>query len=106
MITMTLPQKNGSVPAAPSDTWLQSSVQKFFSSFNWEDNTPEVQEIKLTSQENSGPLSLTLSVNQFFAAVNWDGAAIAPATSASLSQPTSATLQEDLTLDGFSDFFG
>ena len=106
MSPMTLPQRNGSAPVAPSHAWQQTSVQTFFTNFNWDDHSPEVQELKLASAQNStAPLSLELSVCQFFATVNWDGNSIAapvqspaPPAPEPLSQPTN-----DITLD---DFFG
>lgn len=101
MMTMTLPKTNGSSATASLDPWLQWSVQKFFSTVNWEDNPPEVQEIK--RQDQDAPLRLTLSVCQFFASVNWEGTTIAAPT---LIQPTSSpAAKNDLTLDDFSNLF-
>lgn len=103
MMTMTLPETNGSSAAISPKPWLQWSVQKFFSTFNWEDNPPEVQELKRTSQDGDSPLSLTLSVCQFFASVNWEGATIAaPTPMPPVSAPTAKT---ELTLDDFSNLF-
>lgn len=103
MSTMTLPHRNGSSAYSASEVWIQSSVQTFFSGFNWEDNPPEVHEVKQAAVLHSTePLSLTLSVSQFFAAVNWDGTAIAAAT----PQPAApAQKPDDLTLDDFFNLF-
>lgn len=103
MSTMTLPHRNGSSAYADSEAWQQSSVQTFFSRFNWEDSPPEVHEVKQAAARHSTePLSLTLSVSQFFAAVNWEGTAIAAAT----PQPTAPVQKaDDLTLDDFFNLF-
>ena len=106
MTAITAAPPNGTKPEAQAQSWLQSSVQTFFTGFNWEDHSPEVQELKLQSLQGSNtPLSLTLSVNQFFGAINWEGvAAAAPvAVPASTSQPVSVA--NDLTLDDFSSLF-
>jgi hypothetical protein len=101
MMTLTPPQKNGSTPHAPSEAWLQASVQSFFASLNWDDNPPEVQQVRLAT--SNSPLDLTLSVSQFFTAVNWDGSAIAAPTP--IQAPISAPKANDLTLDDFSSLF-
>jgi hypothetical protein len=103
--TIPLAHTNGSKLYSKSDSWLQSSVQSFFTALNWEDSPPEVQEAKIASAQpgNTDPLSLTLSVSQFFAALNWDGTAIAaPIVS---EQPTLQPAADNFTLDSFSDLF-
>lgn len=98
----TLPGQNGAVSPwdrSQSLPWLQTSVQTFFGNFNWEDNPPEVQQVKLTTlQASTVPLNLSLSVSQFFAAFNWDGATIAAAISPPEPQPKAAI---DVTVDDF-----
>ncbi|MBD2095347.1 hypothetical protein H6F90_09275 [Trichocoleus sp. FACHB-591] len=106
MTAITVAPPNGTKPEPQSKSWLQSSVQAFFTGFNWEDQSAEVQELKLQGlQGTNTPLSLTLSVNQFFGAINWEGvAAAAPvAVLAPTSQPVSVA--NDLTLDDFSSLF-
>jgi len=84
------------------NSWLQSSVQEFFSTLNWEDLPPNIQQIgEVTSQYSDAPLSLDLSVSRFFAAINWEGAAIA----AAVSTPTQSSSADSFTLDDFSDLF-
>lgn len=96
-------QTNGSTEVAPSQDWLRSSVQQFFSGFNWDDHSPELQEIKLTAlNDTAAPLSLTLSVSQFFAAMNWSGTTIAAPVP---TQQPVAPPADDLTLDDFSSLF-
>lgn len=102
-MTATLTHTNGSAPH--TTPWLTQSVQQFFSSVNWDDNPPELQELKQTGAQGvNTELSMTLTVSQFFSAVNWDGAAIA-------SIPESQDLVEpiapanDFTLDDFSNLF-
>ncbi|MBE9178899.1 hypothetical protein IQ268_10035 [Oculatella sp. LEGE 06141] len=103
MSTMNLVQTNGSSALVNPPVWLRASVQEFFTTFNWDDSPPEVQELKLNAMEEGTPLSMTLSVSQFFGAVAWDGAAIAaPPLSDS---PTVLTDAKDFTLDDFSDLF-
>jgi hypothetical protein len=92
---------SGSTPT--QNSWLQQTVHQFFTAFNWEGHSSEVQELKLTALQGSdAPLSLTLTVSQFFSAIAWDGNAIAitpaPATSTTSSN-------EDFTLEDFSDLF-
>lgn len=106
MSTMTLPQTNGAAAYAPAPVWLQSSVQTFFTGFNWEDQPPEVQELRMTAtiEGSTEPLSLTLSVSQFFATVNWEGTQIAevPTFEDFMTEESAA---DDFTLDSFSDLF-
>lgn len=107
MSTMTLPQTNGSTAYHPSQNWLQFSVQKFFMGINWDDSPPAVQAAKIASSEpdNIGPLSLTMTVNQFFHALNWEGQEIAAAVpqEPSFSLPTQPP--NEITLDDFSNLF-
>lgn len=109
MSSMTLIHTNGSKPHAAPQPWLQLPTRKFFSEFNWDDNPPEVQEIKLTAAAGSTePLSLALSVSQFMGAVNWDGIA----TTSTPDTPIEPLLGEmddsslsAFTLEDFSDLF-
>lgn len=115
MSSMTLVHRNGSKPHIPASArlpmtqeWLQQTTQSFFGAFNWDDNPPEVQELKrATIENNGGPLSLTLSVGQFFATINWDDSAIAkPPTSPSpLSNESDVGTASPFTLEDFSDLF-
>jgi hypothetical protein len=105
MSSTTLIRKNGFIPAAEPPSWLQSSVREFFSACNWEDQPPEVQELKLTAlQGSTEPLSLTLSVRQFFGAIAWDGNAVAAPPPAESPSSASAPVDE-FTLDDFSSLF-
>jgi hypothetical protein len=100
---MSVIYANGSSVAATSSNWLQSSVQSFFTAFNWEDNPPEVQELKLTSMQDGMPLSMELSVSQFFSAIAWDGSCVAAAPSS--AEPFSVSENNQFTLEDFSDLF-
>jgi hypothetical protein len=105
MTSVTAISPNGTQPKAQTQSWLQLSVQTFFTGFNWEDQSPEVQELKLQALQGSNTsLSLTLSVNQFFGAINWEGAAAA-APVALTSSTASVARTNDLTLDDFSSLF-
>ncbi|NJR48980.1 MAG: hypothetical protein HC780_04820 [Leptolyngbyaceae cyanobacterium CSU_1_3] len=90
-------------------SWLQSSVQEFFKTCNWEDQSIAVQAIKFASllDENTA-LELTLSVGQFFAAVNWDGSTFS-SPAAAIEEPEAIDLKpssdETFTLTDFSDLF-
>ncbi|MBW4519598.1 MAG: hypothetical protein KME16_07845 [Scytolyngbya sp. HA4215-MV1] len=105
----TLVQTNGSTAFPKGQAWLQMPVQKFFTAINWEDQPPEVQEIKqnaveAAAQGNDAPLSLMLSVSQFFGAFPWDGNAMA--MNPPILSIASSTFEADgITLDDFSDLF-
>jgi hypothetical protein len=107
---LTLPQTNGSKASAPTQSWLQSSVQAFFTAINWENHPPEIQQIQQsTAQSANSPmpspqvLNLSMSVNQFFAAINWDNATIAG--NATSDEPQPPAKSKDITLDDFSNLF-
>jgi hypothetical protein len=65
---------NGSKPHVESHDWLQQTVRHFFNGFNWDDRSPEVQELRaVQATGDAEPLSLTLTVSQYFGAINWEG---------------------------------
>lgn len=102
---------SGSGRSAPdTQNWLRYPVQEFFKTCNWEDHSIEVQEIKFASLlDENVSLDLTLSVRQFFAAVNWDGSALTPAlTIAEEPEVNETDIDSDgtFTLTDFSDLFG
>ncbi len=107
MSTTTRPSTNGSTPHLSDTAWLQLTTQQFFSRFNWDDNPPEVQQLRqATATGSTDPLSMTLTVSQFFGAINWDGAAIAQIPSTSPPSPDTHLSSNSLfTLDEFSDLF-
>lgn len=104
MTSMVISHTNGFT--APDQThWLRQSVQQFFSNFNWEDNPPEIQELRqVSTQTGQQTLSLTLSVTQFFNAVNWEGSSIAAMPHPETLPSPSAT-NAAFTLEDFSDLF-
>ncbi|MBW4578514.1 MAG: hypothetical protein KME42_02950 [Tildeniella nuda ZEHNDER 1965/U140] len=103
MSALTLPQTNGSKALPAVEAWQRDSVRTFFTGINWENHTPAVQANKLSLSEHSNaPLNLKMSVCQFFAAINWDGIAIAAPT---VVQPAPPSKPDDLTLDSFSGLF-
>ncbi|WP_421655738.1 hypothetical protein [Leptothermofonsia sp. ETS-13] len=105
MSTITLLHTNGSKARHLSQSWMQISVQKFFTAINWEDNPPEIQQVRLAASEpnNISTLSMTMNVSQFFAALNWDGNEIAAVTQ---DQPSIQPPKPDeITLDDFSNLF-
>lgn len=95
---------NGSKPQ--SLHWKQKSVQTFFSTFNWDDHSPQVQELRLTASQkfSNQPLSLALKVSEFLGTVNWDGNAIAN-TSNLLKAFTMESPSNTFTLEDLSDLF-
>lgn len=115
MTTMTFEQKNGSKPHipdyAPIAAWLKQPVRQFFGGINWDDNPPEVQELKVAASEaasqgiSAEPLNLTFKVSQFFGAYNWDGLAIAAPTPAAEVAAEPTTGANNFTLEDFSDLF-
>lgn len=116
-----LMERNGfSKPASPEPkpaSWLHQTTQSFFSSINWDDNPPEVEQVRLDATSSDGPLSLMLTVRQFFTSVNWDGTAssraipagialrIAPEVDLPLSIEPPQPAANAFTLDDFSDLF-
>lgn len=86
--------------------WLHQTVQQFLQQINWEDQPPEVQVLRQPTIEGKDqPLSLLLTVNQFFSAIPWDGdpAAISPGP---IAEPLSTDEEENsFTLDDFSGLF-
>ncbi|MGJ3247872.1 MAG: hypothetical protein ACFE0I_17560 [Elainellaceae cyanobacterium] len=105
MSPMTLAQKN--ISATKPQIWLTSSVQTFFSGFNW-DNLP-IQPIEsstslpATNSQNATP-SMTASVSQFFDLIPWEGARVIAAP-AQIEAPLSSVEADDFTLDDFSGLF-
>ncbi|MBW4441078.1 MAG: hypothetical protein KME10_07570 [Plectolyngbya sp. WJT66-NPBG17] len=90
--------------------WLHSSVQSFFTTCNWENETvaarstpQDVQRLEEAAAiESFTELSFDLRVRQFFAAVNWEGTTISqsPAFEEPAPEPTNG-----FTLTDFSDLF-
>ncbi|GAB4147510.1 MAG: hypothetical protein Fur0046_25780 [Cyanobacteria bacterium J069] len=115
MIDTALMQRNGfskpqASPAAPPQAWLHQTTHSFFGSINWDDNPPEVEQVRRDASTSDGPLSLMLTVRQFFTSVNWEGTssgkAIAPDLGLSLSaDPPQPPPANAFTLDEFSDLF-
>ncbi len=102
MSTLTLPQTNGAKARATSELWQRESVKSFFTGFNWENHPADLQEIKLSlSENNNTPLTLKMSVCQFFATINWDDTTIAAPSPA----PSTQAAPDSLTLDDFSGLF-
>ena len=103
-MTAVLTHTNGSSAHAPK-TWMTHSVQDFFTAFNWEDQPPEVQELRRSGLESidNKPIWLTLTVSQFMSTIDWDGSTIA--ATPNLEAPPQAPGIDSLTLDDFSDLF-
>lgn len=104
MTNMVLPQTNGSTLHPPS-VWMRQTVQQFFGEFNWENNPPEVQKLLQFTLSSDQPLSLTLKVGQFFAAIQWEGNSIAAMPQPESSAPSTSSPIDAFTLDDFSDLF-
>jgi hypothetical protein len=118
MSSMTFAPQNGFSPNGKNGSqaytnghgsgsaWGTLTVQQFFRAVNWEDNPPEVQEMKMTASAQEGAsLSLVLTVGQFFSAVNWDGSAIAAAPTPSVEPTDSESPATNFTLEDFSELF-
>ncbi len=98
---------NAALFPSQEQNWLDSSVQEFFKTCNWDDHSIAVQDIQLASllDENIS-LELTLSVGQFFAAINWDGTSF-KAPLPVVEEPIAASdLDGTFTLTDFSELFG
>ncbi|MDX2097379.1 MAG: hypothetical protein SFW36_06345 [Leptolyngbyaceae cyanobacterium bins.59] len=99
-------QTNGNAKAAQARQWLQASVKEFFSGVNWDDQPLEVQVLKQNNlAATEGPLSLTLTVGQFFGAIPWEGGPSLPKTAAIDMPLVDQTKADDFTLDDFSSLF-
>ncbi|MFQ3615365.1 MAG: hypothetical protein SNJ57_01840 [Cyanobacteriota bacterium] len=104
--------KPGASAAAKPASWLQQTTHSFFSSINWDDNPPEVEQVRLDATSSDGPLSLMLTVRQFFTSVNWDGVSASTSTNRAIAPDVDLSLSADpppaanaFTLDDFSDLF-
>jgi len=104
MTNVVLSHKNGSTPHH-SVGWMRQTVQQFFGEFNWENNPPEIQKLVQTAFNTDRPLSLTLKVSQFFAAINWEGSSIAALPPSDEQSSTAIPPVDAFTLDDFSDLF-
>lgn len=83
-------------------SWLEESVQEFFGRCNWLGNPLEGQNHQATGQ----PLSLTLSVAQFFRAFAWEGIPEVGAMPVSASLPTASVPEpSEVTIDDLFDLF-
>ncbi|NJN85823.1 MAG: hypothetical protein HC881_05305 [Leptolyngbyaceae cyanobacterium SL_7_1] len=81
------------------------TVDQFFSAIPWNDRTLKQHEADCQGTVAlKGVLPLISTVNDFFAAVNWEGMAIASRPTISTVQPTPAKTNQ-FTLDQFSDLF-
>lgn len=101
MRTIALAHTDGSAPAPR--LWLQTSVKQFFTQFNWDNQSPALQE-QLAAQ--NGPLDMTLSVSKFFGAIAWEGTPhIAAPTPIQELFPEEPESNANLTLDDFSSLF-
>jgi hypothetical protein len=89
---------------ATSPAWLLQSVQQFFQGVNWENQSPEIQSLRLAAAQPNQTLSLLLSVNQFFSTFNWDDMVnrSIPVVNSRLEANAKA---DDFTLDDFSSLF-
>lgn len=107
MITSTaLDSPNGVFGQSSSSAWLSMTLREFFTQINWADQPPEIQAIQLTALQGDRPeLSLQLTVNQFFAAIPWDGkTAAAPLDYQDLSSPA-VSGEPEFTVDDFAGLF-
>ncbi|WP_448571079.1 hypothetical protein [Trichothermofontia sp.] len=101
----TTASRNGLAPPPANRDWLTLTVQQFFATVNWDDQPLAVQELKRTSIQTGGPLSLTLTVSQFMSAFPWDGKAIAAPIPLEETLPIAEAKGQDLTVDDFSNLF-
>lgn len=110
MITITPINLNGR--SFDSESWLALSVREFFTAVNWENKPPEIQQLSQelvisATQGTISPLSLNLTVSQFFGAIPWDGSTIASLPNQTDGSFLATTADSsDFTLEGFSDLFG
>lgn len=53
--------------------WLKQSVQDFFTNFNWSGSPASVHQVVENGHAPPPSLNLTLTVAEFFQAMNWEG---------------------------------
>jgi hypothetical protein len=87
---------------------LQQTVEQFFSQINWEDQPPEIRQLRQLAAESQS-VSSFITVSQFFGAIRWErnSASSAPLfdlPDGSLSK-SSLDAAQSFTLDRFSDLF-
>lgn len=91
-----------------SQPWLQQSVRQCFAGYNWEGRSHPVQAAPAANQATSRltvPLSLQLSVHQFFSQFPWEGTPEIAAPMSPLGVQTPVEEADDLTLNAFADLF-
>ncbi|GAB4376106.1 MAG: hypothetical protein Kow00121_22700 [Elainellaceae cyanobacterium] len=103
MISIAPPNGNGS--HLHQSIWRQRTVQQFFTSVNWEDHSPEIQELRQSSSNGHRSLSLDLKVSQFFNAIDWEGSTIATVPHYQESAAAQGSGADAFTLEDFSDLF-
>ncbi len=86
--------------------WLRQSVQDFFTNLNWLGSPLTVPVAAENGHAPQPHLNLTLTVAEFFQAVNWDGipqvGVIPPANNSPISSDTSDL---DVTIDDLMGLF-
>ena len=86
--------------------WLKQSVQDFFTNFNWLGSPVTVHAPIENGHAPQPRLNLTLTVAEFFQAVNWDGipqvGVIPPTNNSPISSETSDL---DVTIDDLMGLF-
>jgi hypothetical protein len=90
------------MPSPVDRRWMRQTVRQFFGDFNWNDNSPEVEKLRQSTLNGQQPLSLTLSVQQFFGAIDWEGGSIAPPIA---NEQPPVNPADAFTLEDFSDLF-
>jgi hypothetical protein len=90
------------MPSPVDRRWMRQTVRQFFGDFNWNDNSPEVEELRHSTSNGQQSLSLTLSVQQFFGAIDWEGGSIASPVA---DEQPSVNPADAFTLEDFSDLF-
>lgn len=111
MSAVTLTHTNGSTPHhSTAEQWLKQTAREFFGAINWDNNPPEVQELKLVAaqaglQNEPTELSMLWSLSQFFNAINWDGAEIAAPSTTSAPDIDASAGPQKFTLEDFADLF-
>ncbi len=99
---------SASTVLSPDQNWKRASVREFFCQINWEHDPEPIQKVKQASLAGrSEPLSLTLTVSQFFTCIDWDGqGTIAPSASLPVEEILGTqALEEEVTLEDFSSLF-
>lgn len=91
---------------SPEKAWLRQSVQDFFTNFNWSGSPVTVHTQVENDHAPQSSLNLTLTVAEFFQAMNWEGIPqVGVVPSANSSSVSTETSDLDVTIEDLMGLF-